>query len=108
MTAGYLENVGGLHLAVRGIIVPGEGDCESRAGACLRMRAEFFSRALTRAEADGVTVIQSHTHPFSGAGLACSRQTMRASPSRRARSKDASAMCPREGFFSKFDNTAAA
>ena len=72
MTAGYLENGGGLHLAVRDIIVPGEGDYESRTGTYLRMRAEFFSRVLTRAEADGVTVIQSHTHPFSGAGLAYS------------------------------------
>lgn len=57
MATGYLENGGGLHLAVRDVIVPGEGDYESRTGTCLRMRAEFFSRVLTRAEADGVTAI---------------------------------------------------
>ena len=72
MAAGYIENGGGLHLAVRDIIVPGEGDYESRTGACLRMRAEFFSRVLARADADGVTAIQSRTHPFPGDGPACS------------------------------------
>ena len=72
MTAGYFENGGGMHLAVRNIIVPGESDYESKTGTYLRMRAEFFSRVLARAEADGVTVILSHTHPFSEAGLAYS------------------------------------
>ena len=72
MAAGHFENGGGTHLAVRSIIVPGEDDYETRTGTYLRMRPAFFSRVLTRAETDGVTVIQSHTHPFSETGLAYS------------------------------------
>lgn len=72
MTAGHFENGSGTHLAVRDIIVPGEDDYESRTVTYLRMSPPFFSRVLARAEADGVTVIQSHTHPFSETGLAYS------------------------------------
>lgn len=69
MTAGYFENSHGIHFNVRRILVPGEDDYELRTGTRLRMSPEFFSRVLTSAETDGVTVIQSHTHPFSGPGL---------------------------------------
>ena len=69
MTAGYFENAHGIHFSVRSIVSPGEGDYELRTATRLRMSAEFFSRALTSAERDGVTVIQSHTHPFAGTGL---------------------------------------
>lgn len=72
LTAGHFGG-GGTHLAVRDILVPGEGDYESRTGTYLRMNPAFFSRAIARAEADGVTVIQTHTHPFAGHGLAYSQ-----------------------------------
>ena len=69
MTAGYFENAHGIHLNVRNIFVPDEGDYDTRTATRLCMSTGFFNRVLTSAEADGVTVIQSHTHPFSGPGL---------------------------------------
>lgn len=69
MTAGHFENRAGTRLVVRDIFAPGEGDYESRTCTHLRMSGAFLSRVMTRAEADGVTVIQSHAHPFSGPGL---------------------------------------
>ena len=66
MTAGYFENMHGIHFSVRSIIVPDEDDYELRTATRLRMSPEFFNRALTSAERDGVTVIQAHARPFSG------------------------------------------
>ena len=74
LTAGHFgSGDGGTHLTVRDILVPAEGDYETRTGTRLRMSPAFFSGALSRAEADGVTVIQTHTHPFAGPYLAYSQ-----------------------------------
>ena len=69
LTAGFFENGQGIHLTARSLLFPGAGDYEARTASRLRMSPLFLNRALGAAEADGITVIQSHTHPLPGGRL---------------------------------------
>ena len=63
-TAGYFRTRQGIHLAVRELVIPGDGDYNVRTARRLKISPLYFNRAIGLADADGVTVIQAHTHPF--------------------------------------------
>lgn len=69
LTAGYFKNRGGTHLTARKVLIPGGRDYNVRTLSRLEISAQYFNRAIGAAEADGITVIQVHTHPFGHAPL---------------------------------------
>lgn len=69
LTAGFFENDNGCHLAVRDVLVAGDSDYDFRSNVHLEMSPLFFNRAINRAERDGTTVVQCHSHPSSWGGL---------------------------------------
>lgn len=68
-TAGYFRTERGIHLAVRDVLIPGERDYNVRTARRLEISPLYFNRAIGAADADGITVIQMHTHPLGGAAL---------------------------------------
>ena len=69
LTAGYFRNRGGTHLTARKVLIPGDRDYNVRTSSRLEISAQYFNRAIGAAEADGITVVQVHTHPFGHAPL---------------------------------------
>lgn len=64
MTAGYFRTESGIHLTLRDLLIPGDRDYNVRTIRRLEMSPRYFNRAIGMADADGITVIQAHTHPF--------------------------------------------
>ena len=69
LTAGFFENDRGCHLTVRDVMVADGSDYDFRSDAHLEMSPMFFNRAISRADKDGITVVQCHSHPFSRGSL---------------------------------------
>ena len=65
LVAGYFENEYGIHFTVREVIIPRESDYNIRSPYRLEVSPVFFNKAISVAEANNVTVIQCHSHPFS-------------------------------------------
>ena len=68
-TAGYFRTRQGIHLTVRDLLIPGERDYNVRTARRLEISPLYFNRAIGMADADGITVIQAHMHPFGHAPL---------------------------------------
>ena len=68
-TAGYFRTKNGIHLTVRDLLIPGERDYNVRTASRLEISPLYFNRAIGTADADGITVIQMHTHPSNHAPL---------------------------------------
>ncbi len=64
LVAGFFENKSGVHFVVRDVLVPKDDDYESRGVYHIQVSPIFFNRAISLAEANRVTVIQCHSHPF--------------------------------------------
>ena len=62
-TAGYFRTRHGIHLTVRDLFIPGERDYNVRTASRLEISPLYFNRAIGAADADGITVVQMHTHP---------------------------------------------
>ena len=71
-TAGYFRTGSGIHLTVRDVLIPCERDYRVRTARRLEISPMYFNRAIGMADADGITVIQMHTHPIGNAPLAYS------------------------------------
>lgn len=69
ITAGYFRTRHGTHLTARKLLIPGDRDYNVRTLTRLEISAQYFNRAIGAADADSVTVIQAHTHPFGHAPL---------------------------------------
>ena len=65
LIAGYFKNAFGIHFTVRDIIIPDEKDYNVRSAYRLEVSPIFFNKTISIAEANNVTVIQCHSHPFS-------------------------------------------
>ena len=65
LVAGCFENEYGIHFTVREVIIPRESDYNIRSPYRLEVSPVFFNKAISVAEANNVTVIQCHSHPFS-------------------------------------------
>lgn len=63
-TAGYFRTGHGIHLAVRDLLIPDDRDYNVRTARRLEISPLYFNRAIGMADADDITVIQMHTHPF--------------------------------------------
>ena len=63
-TAGYFKTAHGTHFTVRKLLIPGKRDYNVRTARRLEISPLYFNRAIGAADADGITVIQVHTHPF--------------------------------------------
>ena len=50
---------------MRDLLIPDESDYNVRTIRRLEMSPKYFNKAIGMADADGITVIQTHTHPFS-------------------------------------------
>ena len=68
-TAGYFKTRHGTHLTVRRLLIPDDRDYNVRTANRLEISPLYFNRAIGMADADGVTVIQVHTHPLGSAPL---------------------------------------
>lgn len=64
ITAGYFKSRNGTHFTARKLLIPGDRDYNVRTLNRLEISAQCFNRAIGMADADGITVIQAHTHPF--------------------------------------------
>ena len=69
ITAGHFRTRHGTHLTARKLLIPGDRDYNVRTLTRLEISAQYFNRAIGAADADGITVIQAHTHPFGHAPL---------------------------------------
>ena len=69
LIAGYFKNEYGIHFTVRDVIIPTESDYNTRSPYRLEVSPMFFNKTISIAEANGVTVIQCHSHPFSNGKL---------------------------------------
>ena len=65
LIAGFFKNDHGIHFTIRDIIIPEEKDYNFRSGYHLEVSPIFFNKAISKAERDGITVMQCHSHPFS-------------------------------------------
>ena len=68
-TAGYFKTRHGTHFTVRNLLIPDDCDYNVRTVNHLEISPLYFNRAIGMADADGITVIQVHTHPFEHAPL---------------------------------------
>ena len=68
-TAGYFRTKHGIHLAVRDLLIPDDRDYNVRTARRLEISPLYFNRAIGMADADDITVIQTHTHPFGHTSL---------------------------------------
>lgn len=65
LIAGYFQNDNGVHLVVRNIIFPEKRDYDDRTEFHIQMSPIYFNKVISIAEANNLTVIQCHSHPFS-------------------------------------------
>lgn len=64
LLAGVFENKSGVHFVVRDLLIPRDDDYEARTAYHIEVSPIFFNRAISLAEANRVTIIQCHSHPF--------------------------------------------
>ncbi|KAG2478114.1 MAG: putative JAB domain-containing protein [Nitrosopumilales archaeon] len=69
LIAGYFRNSLGSHLVVRDIILPKNQDYDDRTEFHIQMSPVYFNKVISIAEANELTVIQCHSHPFPEKGL---------------------------------------
>src|SRR5437867_858888 len=65
LIAGFFRNSTGVHFTVRDIMLPEEKDYDHRSDYHIQVSPLFFNKAISRAEANDITVIACHSHPFS-------------------------------------------
>lgn len=66
LIAGFFKNSTGIHFTVRDVLLPEEKDYDHRSQAHIQVSPLFFNKAISRAEANDITVIACHSHPFTG------------------------------------------
>lgn len=63
--AGVCRNFDGVHFTVRKVITLDEKDYDHRSRYHIQVSPIFFNKTISLAEANEVTIIQCHSHPFS-------------------------------------------
>lgn len=64
LVAGYFQNNSGHHLVVKNLIIPRDNEYDDRTEFHIQMSPRYFNRVISIAEANNLTVIQCHSHPF--------------------------------------------
>lgn len=65
LLAGVYNNSHGTHLTVQHVLTPTIQDYDSRGSYHIQVSPIFFNKAISLAEANKLTIIQCHSHPFS-------------------------------------------
>ena len=65
LVSGTFRNDEGIHFVVRDVITLAEKDYDHRSGYHIQVSPIFFNKVINIAEANGITIIQCHSHPFS-------------------------------------------
>jgi predicted dinucleotide-binding enzyme len=64
LLAGFFKNSNGIHFAIRELMIPQEDEYNHRSNLHIEVSPIFFNRAISKAEGNGITLIQCHSHPF--------------------------------------------